>query len=317
MRMIFAKKSLGQNFLRSQKALSQIVEAGDIQHNDVIVEIGPGEGVLTGKILEKCGANDADGNSVGNNGGRLIAIEKDDRLIPILEEKFRKYIDSGTLKLIHGDVVEFFKKEGGLLNGLMDGQSTDSVHKGENKGKHKSALTYKIIANIPYYITGLIIRQIFEQAVLPEKVVLLVQKEVAERIVARGDNGKQGAEQGGKESLLSLSIKLYGTPRIVARVPRGAFVPAPTVDSAIVCIDNIQRKIPLDDELRFFAFLKAAFSHKRKRLIKNVTDADVVGGGAIFTTDALEKALATEGLDTNTRAEDVSLTQYINIFRNI
>lgn len=293
----FAKKSLGQNFLKSEKALSDIVQAGDIQPNDTIIEIGPGEGALTKRILDM-------------KPKKLIIVEKDDRLIPILEEKFRESIDSGVLNIIHGDIIE-----------LLEGEFGDNV---DNKGIKLSS-PYKVIANIPYYITGLIIRRIFEQKVLPSKIVLLVQKEVADRIVARGENGKMAegdTQNGAKESLLSLSVKIYGTPKRVSVVPKGAFVPAPTVDSAVILINDIARKIPQDKETAFFELLHAAFSHKRKRLAKNLSSfktPNVTGSAADSTLSqtVIDQALEDLKIDKNTRAEDLSVEKYIQLLNRL
>ncbi len=263
--MIFAKKSLGQNFLKSEKALSQIVDAGDIQAGDTILEIGPGEGALTVKILEKRPA-------------KLIIVEKDDRLISSLTEKFGGTVGTKT-EILHGDILD-------LLN------------EPEIKTLKQAGLKapYKIIANIPYYITGTVIRHIFELDILPEKVVLLLQKEVADRIVAIDK----------KESLLSLSIKLYGKPKRIAVVPRGAFAPAPNVDSAIILIDEIEKR---GSESAFFEIIKAAFAHKRKRLAKNLD--------GIFGKSAAEweNALVSLGFGKNIRAEDIPVEKYKQLAR--
>lgn len=325
----FAKKSLGQNFLKSEKALNQIVEAGDIHAGDIVIEIGPGEGALTSKILEK--------------GAKLFAIEKDDRLIPILSEKYANEISSGALTLIHGDVVEFLNTNSETEDSIK--KILKDSNKKETKGTGSAVKnSYKIIANIPYYITGLITRQIFEQEILPERVVLLVQKEVADRIIAYGDNGMQATannQHGAKESLLSLSVKIFGTPKRIAIVPKGAFVPAPTVDSAIISIENIARKIPQSQEKFFFALLHAAFSHKRKRLAKNLETLHFEHfilehfGNSKQGTDRInnkkidkknlnkaviqkpsqewEKILAKLDIDKNTRAEDLSVEKYIQL----
>ena len=281
----FAKKSLGQNFLKSERALSDIVQAGDIQPNDTIIEIGPGEGALTSRILEK-------------KPKKLVIIEKDDRLIPILEEKFKGSLDSDSLKIIHGDIIELLEGDFG------------------NNGEFKIENPYKVIANIPYYITGLIIRKIFEQTTLPSKIVLLVQKEVADRIVARGENGKTADadnQNGAKESLLSLSVKIYGTPKRISVVPKGAFVPAPTVDSAVILIDNIERKIPQEQESLFFEILHAAFSHKRKRLAKNLLQIKTIKVDSAL----IEKTLLELGIDVNARAEDLSVEKYIQLLNRL
>lgn len=287
----FAKKSLGQNFLKSEKALREMAESGEISDNETVLEIGPGMGALTEKILDIVRTK---------KNTRLIAIEKDDRLIQILNEKFAQDITAGIFKLIHADALEILKNS-----------------------SSKVAINFdKVIANIPYYITGLIFRSIFSQKNLPKKVVMLVQKEVAKRIVAKDEKGRM------KENLLSLSIKLYGVPKIISIVPRGAFVPAPNVDSAIISVDILNsakngavhntpktikndREIEQQDEEKFFDMLHHAFAHKRKKLIqnlKNIKGIDVI---------RLEQIFIEQNLDSNVRAEDLSLEQYISIFKTL
>ncbi|MDQ5912431.1 MAG: rRNA (adenine1518-N6/adenine1519-N6)-dimethyltransferase, partial [Patescibacteria group bacterium] len=224
----FAKKSLGQNFLKSERALSDMVEAGDIQSGETIIEIGPGKGALTTKLLAKIRElnNKSQISQTDRiDQTRLVCIEKDDRLIPFLKEEYKKDIEDGILEIIHGDIIEILNNKEQI--GAIIGETSNRDSETRNK-----SIPYKIIANIPYYITGLIFRGIFELEHLPNKIVMLVQKEVANRIMTYGDNGEQSGENVGKESILSISIKLYGTPRRVSIVPRGAFVPAPAVDSA-------------------------------------------------------------------------------------
>ncbi len=225
--MISPKKSLGQNFLTSQKALSSIIHAGNILKDEIVLEIGPGKGALTEKLLEK--------------GAKVIAIEKDRELIPVLQEKFKEKITSKQLTLIEGDILELT-----VANIL----------------KSKKVKEYKLIANIPYYITGEIIRKFFEEKYQPVRMVLLVQKEVAERIVAKDK----------KESILSIACKAYGTPYYIETVKRGSFNPSPNVDSAIILFDCINRDIfgSVSEEL-FFKVLKTGFAHKRKKLGGNLS----------------------------------------------
>lgn len=217
------KKSLGQHWLKSQKALKQIIEAGDIRANDLVLEIGPGEGALTERLVFVA--------------DKVLAVEKDRSLIATLEEKFAEGIAQNRLEIIEGDILtwnpEVLKKP------------------------------YKLIANIPYYITGAIIEKFLSIQNQPGLMVLLMQKEVAERIVSRD----------GKESILSIAVKAYGTPSIIAKVPPGAFAPAPTVDSAILLIANISRDFFADcDEKLFFSLLKTIFGKKRKQIGGSLTD---------------------------------------------
>lgn len=261
--MIKAKKSLGQNFLKSSQALSRIVIEADLKTTDVVLEIGPGKGILTKKLLEKS--------------SKVIAVEKDPELIEFLKKHFEKEIDSGKLDLILGDILE--------INNL-------SSHI-KNK--------YKIVANIPYYITGAILRKFLESENPPERMVLLVQKEVAERIVAR-DN---------KESILSMSIKIYGEPKFIEKVPARYFSPAPKVDSAILLISNISKKYFIENnitETDFFNLIKSGFAHKRKVLSSNLKP--LLGGRT-------PKCLEVCKIPAKVRAEDLVLENWICLAKNL
>ena len=245
-----AKKSLGQNFLMHPQIAERIVDAAKLPEGATVFEIGPGTGMLTRALLEKR--------------NRVIAIEADDALAPQLEETFATEIAAGKLELIHGDVREF----------------DPSGLKGE----------YHLVANIPYYITGEIIRSFLTAAHKPGSMTLLVQKEVAERI-ARSK----------KESLLSLAVKVFGQPEYCFTVPRGAFRPAPNVDSAVLAIRNIDPTMlnALGAEERFFSILRAGFAHKRKRLAKNLE--------AVALPERIAAAFEDAALNKDVRPEDVSL----------
>jgi 16S rRNA (adenine1518-N6/adenine1519-N6)-dimethyltransferase len=250
-----AKKSLGQNFLKSTSVVRAIVRAGEVSPQDRVLEIGPGKGVLTRALLE--------------TGASIIAIEKDDRLIPELAQTFEDAIVTGQLTLIHGDILTV------NLHGLVGDKS------------------YKIIANIPYYITGALFRQVLQSRTPPLSMVILVQKEVAERIVARDK----------KESLLSLSIKSYGKAKIVQKVKREMFRPVPNVDSAVLLISDISKSFFEGfSEEKFFTWIKAGFAQKRKKLIRNLE--------TVASREELEKTFDRLPLDHNTRAEDLNLSDW-------
>lgn len=252
-----AKKSLGQHFLHSPQIISDIVSAGKVQKGDVVIEIGPGEGILTLALL--------------STSAHVIAVEKDDRLIPELQRKFSREIAEKQLELIHADILDI---------GLP----------------HITSSPYKVVANIPYYITGQIIRMFLESDKQPESMTLLVQKEVAERIVARDS----------KESLLSLSVKIFGEPKLVRAVPRGAFSPQPKVDSAVLCIENIGRdKFGDINPKTFFEIIHAGFAHKRKQLLPNLS--------ALYKKDDLIKNFKVCGIDLKVRAEDIPLHKWLEL----
>jgi len=251
---MYHKKSLGQNFLTSQSAVSKIVDTADPSGDDIILEIGPGKGVLTEKLLFFV--------------GKVVAVEKDDNLFEFLKEKFKKEIEANKLDLIHGDILDF-------------DPSVFSFYKD---------LNYKLVANIPYNITGAILKKFLSAEIQPELMVLMVQKEVAERIVARDK----------KESILSLSVKIYGEPKYVQTVKAGSFSPAPKVDSAILLIENISKKSFKFSEERFFEILRAGFKSKRKKLSSNLVG--VVSKEKVL--DTFEKLK----LDPNLRAEDLDIS---------
>ena len=258
-----AKKSLGQHFLNSKKALEEIITAGDIQKGEVVLEIGPGTGILTEALII--------------SGANVIAIEKDNRAIAILNEKFQNYISTGQLSLIEGDVLE------------SDG--------------HIPKQNYKVIANIPYYITGAILEKFLENENRPQKMVLLVQKEVADRIISKD----------GKESILSISVKAFGQPKIVAKVPKNAFVPPPSVDSAILMIDKINQNIFRDSNIQistFFGLVKSAFAHKRKFAIKNLEEY-------VKNREKLQNIWQKLNLNQKIRAEEIKIDTWFAIAKEL
>lgn len=250
-----AKKSLGQNFLRSRSALNAIIDAGDIVADDIILEIGPGKGVLTEELLKFA--------------GKVIAIEKDRDLIENLQLKFSKEIKENKLDLINADILDFNPE----ILSFYD-------------------LDYKVIANIPYYITGAIIRKFLSTDKQPIRMVLMLQREVAKRIVARDK----------KESILSLSVKAYGMPKYIATVKKESFSPRPKVDSAILLIENISKNFFSGfSEEKFFSIIKSAFGRKRKTL-KNTL--------SVLFGDKTESTLQKVGIDPKSRAEDLGMEDW-------
>lgn len=251
-----AKKSLGQNFLKSGLALDKIIDAGEIKKSDLILEIGPGKGALTERLLgSRC---------------KVLAVEKDKELYELLKKRFIKEISSGQLNLVCGDILKLEIKNYELRN-------------------------YKIIANIPYNITGAILKKFLAAKYQPTSMVLMLQQEVAKRIIARD----------GKESLLSISVKAYGTPTLVMKVPARSFAPKPKVDSAIVAIGDISRKFFTEnkiDEEKFWQIVKAGFAHKRKKLSSNLKEQ--------CQRDTLT-------LFGNKRAEDLALHEWVGLARNM
>lgn len=242
---------LGQHFLKHGWAARALAHAIEVQEGETILEVGSGKGMLTRELLER---------------GTVVAIEKDPTLIPVLQETFAEELRVGTLTLVEADVRDSTPEQLGLSR-------------------------YVVAANIPYYITGEIIRAFLSAQRQPRAMALLIQKEVAQRIVAE------------KGSLLALSVKAYGTPRIVERVSRIHFSPPPSVDSAIICIDTISRAFfdTITEEV-FFQTLRAGFGQKRKLLANNLS--------TLYDKQLVQSALAQTGVSEKARAEDLSLEQW-------
>jgi 16S rRNA (adenine1518-N6/adenine1519-N6)-dimethyltransferase len=251
------KKSLGQHFLRAQHYLALVADAAHLEPEGTVLEVGPGDGALTEVLLAR--------------GAHVVAVEKDRRLIPLLQEKFAGH----SFEVVEADALEV--------------QTERIVPPGE---------PYTLAGNIPYYITGALFKKFLTVPHQPKRLVFLIQKEVAERI-ARSK----------KESLLSLSIKAYGSPRYIKTVPRGAFSPPPEVDSAILALEHISRDnfLNAEHEARFFELLRAGFAHKRKRLASNL--APLLG-------NEHANILQNVGISANARAEDVPLAAWLELARN-
>jgi 16S rRNA (adenine1518-N6/adenine1519-N6)-dimethyltransferase len=282
---MLAKKSLGQHFLRSEKALRAMVEAGDVNKNDTVVEIGPGMGALTEKLLA--------------TGCKLLAVEKDDNLYEALKIKFQKEISSGQLHLIRDDILEFEVKR---------------LIRCTRQGLDRRVRSYKLIANIPYNITGAILKKFLGAGCQPKKMVLLVQKEVAERIVVKKSKPFDSAS--GKESILSISVKAYGMPRYVETVKAGSFAPMPSVDSAIIAIEDISKNFFSSTQANqgfseddFFKILKTGFKSKRKKFSSNLSE--------LFDKNQVQEAFKKLALDENIRAENLNIDTWKKLCRSL
>ncbi len=263
------KKSLGQNFLFDAAIIDRIVAAGEVTANDVVLEIGPGAGSLTRRLAESA--------------KEVIAVELDDRLIPILQYTLADY---PNVKIVHGDILEIETSE--VLK--TSEVSISEVYTSE---------VYKVVANIPYYLTSAIIRHLLESKTKPSLIVLTVQREVAERLCAKPP----------QMSVLAVSVQVYGEPRIVGKIPAGAFYPKPDVDSAIVRIDLFAAP-PFasgEDTDQFFSVVKAGFSQKRKKL-KNA-----LASGLKIKMEEVEEMLSKAGIDSNRRAETLTVEEWKKI----
>ena len=249
------KKSLGQHFLTSDYVPKKMCAAANLQPNDLVVEIGPGTGVLTKEILA--------------SGAQVLALETDKRAITVLEDVFAAEISSGQLRIIQHDARKIAPRD----FDLVDQQ-------------------YTVVANIPYYISSLLFRSFLETNVQPHTLVFLVQKEVAARIAREK-----------KESLLSLSVKVFGQPTYVDTIKRGHFNPPPRVDSAIIAVNNISRDFFKEiNQSLFFEVLHLGFGQKRKQLLSNLSQN--------YSRAQLEKTFILLGIRLDIRAEDMGLVDW-------
>ncbi len=252
------KKSLGQNFLRDEGVVEKIISDISAREGEVIVEVGPGEGVLTERLAER--------------GARVVAIELDDRLIPVLEERFRHY---PNVSIVHQDVLQVNMKE-------------------VFKSCELQGSSYRIVGNLPYYITSAIVRKFLESECAPSEMFFMVQKEVGERICA-------GV---GKMSVLSVAVQYYADPEMLFVVPKESFDPIPKVESAFIrIVTNNKGQFTGDGEetRKFFRMVKIGFSARRKTLENNL--ANGLHLEKILVSELLEDA----GVSTKARAQDLSI----------
>ena len=257
------QKGLGQNFLEDPAILQRIVDAAELTPDDSVLEIGPGLGTLT-RLL-------------ATSAGRVVAVELDERLAAILPEVLA---DCPNVEIIHGDIL------------ALDPAALFPERRP----------VYKVVANLPYYITSAVLRHLLESPARPRLMVLTLQREVARRLVAGP----------GEMSLLAVSVQFYGQPRIVGRIPAGAFYPPPQVDSAVVRIDVYdQPPVPVDDVESFFRVVRAGFGQRRKQL------RNALSQGLGRPVEEVVAALKRAGIAPQRRAETLSLAEWAAFWREI
>jgi 16S rRNA (adenine1518-N6/adenine1519-N6)-dimethyltransferase len=269
------RKSLGQNFLVDASASRRIAQLPDLKMDDTVVEIGAGLGTLTYELSILC--------------ERVIAVETDPSLVAVLHQEFEEL---SNIYVYEGDILQLQPTK--LL--AVDTPQPEVPFWGS------LMQNYVIVANLPYYITAAVIRHMLESAIRPRCMVVTVQREVAERMVAAPGN----------MSLLSVSTQFYGTPRIVMRLKRGAFYPAPKVDSAVIRLDLYQDPpVPVDDIKMFFAVVRAGFALKRKQLRNSLA------AGLKVDPLVVEKSLSDCGIDYRRRAETLSIDEWSDVYRGL
>jgi 16S rRNA (adenine1518-N6/adenine1519-N6)-dimethyltransferase len=263
-----AKKSLAQHFLIDRGILNKIVAAADLKPDDTVIEVGPGLGVLTQALAGRV--------------KHLIAVEIDRNMVAVLRRIFGMAPNVG---IIERDILDADPSAVLIEAGAAPGPT----------GPFK----YKVVANLPYYITSAVMRHFLEAALKPELIVVMMQKEVAEQITALP----------GAMSLLSVSVQYYGTPRIVRTVSRGCFFPAPDVDSALLRVDvHPEPRLPPEDDEGFFRVVHAGFTAPRKQL------ANAIAQGFRGPKGPVLSWLAAAGIDPARRAETLSVSEWVHLY---
>jgi len=258
---ISPSRDRGQNFLVDEKVLEKIIESANLKKDDVVLEIGAGFGTLTERLAQKA--------------GKVITVESDRGILPILRRNLENY---KNVEIIEKDVLSVVNYESKIMN-----------------------YEYKIVANLPYQITSIVLRKFLENEPRPNEMMVMMQKEVAERICAIS----------GEMSILAVSVQFFGQPEIIQIVPRSSFYPAPEVDSAILRISRIKNESETNlkriDVKDFFRVVKVGFSARRKQLHNNLAN------GLRLKSEEAKNILLDLGLDIQVRAQDLSVDDWINL----
>ena len=265
---IHANKSLGQNFLINEEVINQIIEKAEIDEKDLIIEIGPGLGTLTSRLLEKA--------------GKVICVELDDRMITILNDRFKLY---NNFELIHDDILKVD------LNKIIN----------ENLFENNNIKKIKIVANLPYYITTPIIMKLLEEKLNITSITVMIQKEVADRLIAVPGEKNAGA--------ITYSVYYYAEAEKVLDVENNSFIPEPSVTSTVIKL-NIRKEpvIQIKDEKLMFRIIKQAFMQRRKTLVNALSNMDI-----FKSKEEIIRMLEDLNINTKVRGEALTIEQYAQI----
>ncbi len=261
-----ARKRLGQHFLVEEDVLDSIVSAAELSPQDVVIEVGPGLGMLTSKLAERA--------------AKVVAVELDLGLVGVLRKRLRLF---RNVRIVQGDIL-------GLAPGRLLEDDLEALASGQG---------YKVVANLPYYITSPVLRHFLEASWKPSLMVVMVQKEVGEAIAASC----------GKMTLLSVRTQFYSGPTIIAHVPRRSFYPAPKVDSIVLRLD-VYSKLPIgiSDTDGFFDIVASGFSSSRKQLRNSLAQ------GLGIASDQVALLLEKAGIEAKRRAESLSLEEWRTVW---
>lgn len=262
---ISANKNLGQNFLIDDETVLGIVNVANISKDDLVIEIGPGLGTLTKELLERA--------------GQVTCIELDKRMIEILQDRFSMY---NNFELINSDVLKVDLKE--II-------------------KKSNLANTKIVANLPYYITTPIIMKLLEERLEIQTITVMIQKEVADRLITKPGTGDTGA--------ITYAINYYSEPKRVLEVPNTAFIPEPKVNSSVIQLQILKEpKVKVEDEEKLFELIKTAFMQKRKTLANGLANSNKYG-----TKEKIEQVLNNLNIDLKIRPEKLTLEQFASLVK--
>lgn len=257
-------KSLGQNFLIDTNIIENIIDASELDENSCALEIGPGIGVLTQEMAKRC--------------KKVVAIEIDNRLIPVLKETLSEF---NNIDIVHSDAlkVDF-----------------------ENLFKEKEMTNVKVVANLPYYVTTPLISKIFKECKGVQSITIMIQKEVAERLIAKPSTKEYGA--------LTLLANYYSTVEKVVKVPPSCFIPNPKVESMVIKMNIKAPEVDLKDEKLFFRIIRDSFNMRRKTLTNSLRPIGLSG-------DSLKEALNLAEIDEKRRGETLSIEEFAKLSNEI
>ena len=264
-----ARKELAQHFLVDEEVLKLVVSTARLTPADIVIEVGPGLGVLSAELARQA--------------GRVLAIELDNKLAAILQQTLASF---DNVTIINQDVLKI--------------DPATLLREQKVKIPLETDAGYKVVANLPYYITSPVLRHFLEASLKPQTMVVMVQKEVAESIAAAP----------GQMSLLSVSVQFYGRPTIVSQVPAGSFYPPPEVDSAILKIDVYsQSPVPVTDLKSFFDLVRAGFTASRKQIVNSLAR------GLQLPKSAVLPLLEESGIAPQRRAETLTLEEWAHLWQ--
>jgi len=264
---IYANKNLGQNFLINEEVVDAIIENAELTSEDLVIEIGPGLGTLTSLLLKEA--------------GKVITIELDPKMIDILNDRFELY---KNFEIIHEDILKINLEE--------------LIKKEKKQGGFKNV---KIVANLPYYITTPIIMMLLESKLDLDSIVIMIQKEVAQRITAIPGSKLSGA--------ITYCVNYYSEAKELKIVPNSSFIPAPKVDSEVIKL-TIRKEPPVKvlDKKMFFDIIKASFMQRRKTLVNALVNSKIIS-----TKDEAKEILSNLQIDENVRGETLSMQEFTKI----